>query len=299
MLDRFCAALKSMGWIATDGAVSASADRLPLAGRSFAGSAYRRTPPQRILLSGASSGLGRALAVELAGRGSRLVLNARRESELNETAASCRDAGAAEVRVVTGDIGVTGEAERIVRAAQEAFGGLDVVIANAGISRDGPAEEITGKDLDDVFAVNFFGASKMALAALPDMIAQGSGRIVGISSVAAYRGLPGSAVYCASKAALTTFLESMRPELAKKGVAVTVVAPGFMNTPMTEKNPFPMPLIMTPEKAARIIANGLERGKREIAFPWSTATLMRVVQVLPAALLDFVFGRFAPEMPKR
>lgn len=252
---------------------------------------------RRILITGASSGIGRALAAELAGSGATIALCSRRENELGETARACRAAGAVEVAVFPGDIGKKGEAERVVRAAEDRFGALDMVIANAGISRHAPAASVCLGDVEEIFAVNFHGAVATVLAALPAMLKRGSGHVVGVSSIAGFRGLPGSAAYCSSKAALTTFLEGLRPELKRRGVDLSVVSPGFVRTPLTDKNQFPMPFLMSAEKAARLIANGLAAKKRHIAFPLPMATLMRLVQILPARVFDFAMDRAIPPFP--
>lgn len=246
--------------------------------------------PKRTLLTGASSGLGRTLALELALAGHRLVLVARRAVELEETAKLCRNNGALEAHALTGDISDPIQAAKLVQETEKILGGIDILIANAGISRNANAANLTWEHCAPVFNTNVTGTVSMIIAALPGMLARHSGQIIGVSSIAAFRGLPTSAAYCASKAACTAFLESLRPELATQGIAVSVVSPGFIKTPLTMKNKFPMPFLMSPEKAARIIARGIARKNRHIAFPLPMVFAMRLAQVLPARLFDFLMN---------
>lgn len=245
----------------------------------------------RTLITGASSGIGRALALELARAGHSLILVSRRKDELDLIAHACRQAGAPVAHALAGDVSDPSKAKVLVHEAEKLLGGIDTLIVNAGISRHKNADKLTWEHFEAIFATNVNGAVSMVIAALPEMLKRGQGQIVGVSSIAAFRGLPTSAAYCASKAALTTFLEALRPELKGRGIAVSVVSPGFVRTQLTEKNKFPMPFLMTPEKAARIIARGIVKHKPHIAFPWPTHMAMRVLQLLPASIYDFLMTR--------
>ena len=132
--------------------------------------------------------------------------------------------------------------------------------------------------------LNVLGACATLTAAIPHLLAGGGGTLVGVSSLAALRGLPTSAAYSASKAALSTFLESLRIELVPRGIDVSDIRPGFVDTPLTQKNGFRMPFLMTADDAAQRIVRGLERRRRIIAFPWPTALAMRLLAGLPSAL---------------
>lgn len=245
----------------------------------------------RTLITGASSGIGRALALELAGAGHSLILVSRRKDELDLVAQACRKAGAPIAHALAGDVSDSSKANALVHEAEKLLGGIDTLIVNAGISRHKNANKLTWEHFEAIFATNVNGAVSMIIASLPEMLKRGQGQIIGVSSIAAFRGLPTSAAYCASKAALTTFLEALRPELKGHGIAVSVVSPGFVRTPLTEKNKYPMPFLMTPEKAARIIARGMTKRKPHIAFPWPTHMAMRVLQLLPASVYDFLMTR--------
>jgi short-subunit dehydrogenase len=165
-----------------------------------------------------------------------------------------------------------------------------MVIANAGIGATGHASTLRWEDVAQVLDVNVRGAIATLLAAVPIMLAAQRGHLVGISSLAGRRGLPQAAAYSASKAALSTFLESMRMDLARANIRVTDVQPGFVATPATDKNKHPMPFKWTAEKAARVVASRLERAPAMIAFPWPLTLLTALSRHLPAWLYD----RFAP-----
>jgi short-subunit dehydrogenase len=241
---------------------------------------------KRTLITGASSGIGRALAVELGRQGHALALAARREDELTETARLAQEAGAPETEVLATDLSVAENAQALWHQANESLGPIDNIIANAGIGRNHPVHRLQWKDFDLLTRVNYTATVALMLEAIPDMVERGSGQIVGISSIAGFRGLPASSAYCGSKAALTHFMESARIDLRPKGVHVTVVSPGFVSTPMVEDHKGPLPFLMPVDKAARIIVKGMEKKKRHIAFPWQLVLIARFGRILPAAWWD-------------
>lgn len=225
----------------------------------------------RAVITGASSGIGQALARELSRRGWELLLLARRVELIEKLPRS---------QAVACDVTDADAVKQAVR------GPFDLAIANAGVGIRNHAAKFSLADAEHVLRVNVFGMLYLFDAVVPSMIERRSGRFAGIASVAGLRGIPSAAPYSASKAAMQTFLEASRVELASYGVGVTIVNPGFIATPMTAKNRFPMPLMMTPERAARIIVDGIERGKRVVEFPRRISLLMRAVRIMPDPLYD-------------
>ena len=244
--------------------------------------------PSTVLVTGASSGIGRALAVEYARGGAKLALCARREAELEAVAAEVRAAGgsAMVIPLDVADVDAVGDA---VRRADRELGSLDMVIANAGRGDTQLGTRLTWKDVGPVLDVNVRGAFATLVAAIPVMLAQQGGHLVGVSSLAGSRGLPTSAAYSASKAALSVFLESLRIDLAPVGVRVTDVQPGFVATPINEAADFPMPFLWPVERAsARHIVRRLERAPAVVAFPWPLVLATRFGRLLPAWIYDRV-----------
>ena len=228
------------------------------------------------------------MAGELSRRGYAVALLARRAELLQELAKQLPNAVA-----VPCDVTDEAAVMSAVRAGERALGGpFDVAIANAGVGVTGYA----AKDVSDVermMQVNYFGMLYLFHAVIPGMIERRSGRFAGIASIAGLRGLPTSSGYSASKAAMQAFLEAVRVELAPFGIRVTTVNPGFIATPMTEKNKLRMPFLMNADKAARIIIDGIERGARVVEFPWPMSLVMRFGRLLPAAVYDRVIGGYA------
>lgn len=241
---------------------------------------------ERVLITGASSGIGAALALELSRAGMRVALSARRRNALESVAKQCREQGAAEAIIVVADVSDPREAARAVKEAESAFDGLDIVVANAGIGGDTPADRLRWDAVESILKTNITGAFATVVAASEGMLARGSGQIIGVSSLASYKGMARSSVYCASKAAFTTFLEGLRPGLAKRGVSVGIVSPGFIATPLTDGRGHPMPFLMDAPCAARIIARGIRRKTRHIAFPWPMLWAVRLLRFVPDALYD-------------
>lgn len=243
----------------------------------------------RAVITGASSGIGLELARELSRRGYELALIARRGELLEGLARELK------TRTVFAACDVTDNAamHEAVRTLEAQIGTFDLAIANAGISIPGHATKFNVADAEQILRVNVLGMLYLFDAVIPGMVERGTGRFVGVASIAGLRGLPTGATYSASKAAMQAFLEASRVELKPYGVGVTIVNPGFIATPLTEKNKFKMPLLMGPERAARIIVDGIERGKRVVEFPWRMSVLMRAMRQLPDPIYDRVTGGFS------
>jgi short-subunit dehydrogenase len=245
--------------------------------------------PKSILITGASSGIGEALALAYARPGAELALTGRNAARLDAVAGACRDAGAA---TATALIDVTGR-EAMARWIGEvdAAAPLELVIANAGISAGTGRLGETDAQARQIFAVNFDGVMNTVLPALDGFRARRRGQVAIVSSLAGFRGIPGAPAYCASKAAVKVWGEALRGHLAPEGIGVTVVCPGFVKSRMTAVNKFPMPLLMEVERAAAIIQRGLARNKARIAFPRRLAAAVWLLAALPPALTDPLLRR--------
>lgn len=248
------------------------------------------------IITGASRGIGASIAVELARRGVRVGLTARRADLLESVAEAIRQHGG-EAVVSPADASDRQESREAIARLIEAIGPVDLLVANAGIGRSTPAVGFSSDVLDEIIRVNLIGAAVAIEAVLPGMIARKRGHIVGISSLAGYRGLPGSTGYGASKAALSTLLDGMRPELRGFGIAVSIVHPGFVETSMTADARHHRPLLMDADRAARIIVDGIARGRRRVDFPWQMHLLMRCVRNLPDPIFDRIAARVLGDPP--
>jgi short-subunit dehydrogenase len=238
---------------------------------------------KNVIITGGSSGIGAALARELGGRGWSLALLARRAEALDQVRASLPGKAVA----IACDVTDSAAVERAVRRGEAELGGtFDLAVANAGVGIPGHATKFNLADAEQTIRVNVLGMIYLFAATIPSMVDKRSGRFAGIASVAGLRGLPTAAAYSASKAAMQAFLEASRIELAPYGVGVTTVNPGFIATAMTEKNKYKMPFLMHADEAAKVIADGIERGKRVVQFPLATSLLMRFLRILPDAIYD-------------
>jgi short-subunit dehydrogenase len=249
----------------------------------------------RVFITGASSGLGRALAAHYAANGASLGLAARSVTALEELASGLH------VPVRTYRVDVRDAAS--VQAAAADFllnaGAPDLVIANAGISVGTASER--AEDLAvfrEVIDTNVTGTANTFQPFIGAMREAGTGTLAGIASVAGYRGLPGAAAYSASKAAMIVYLESLRVELRGSGVRVVTVSPGYIRTPMTGRNPYPMPFILDADEAAKRVAHAIVRGRSYAVIPWQMAIVAKVLRLMPNAVYDRVFAR-APRKPRR
>lgn len=244
-----------------------------------------RLKARTAIITGASSGLGAELARQLASKGVAVGLTARRAEALDALAVEIRGQGG-RAAVATADAGDPSATRAAIRTLTEAIGPIDLLIANAGVALPSPGGRFSADSLDGMVRVNLIGAAYAIDAVLPSMMERGCGQIVGISSLAAYRGLPGSVGYSASKAGLTAMLEGLRAELRSRNIAVTVVHPGFIRTPMTIGSSDPQPFLMNADRAARIILRGVAARRAQISFPWPTATLATLGRWLPPGISD-------------
>lgn len=253
--------------------------------------------PRSILITGASSGIGAAVAREYAAPGVRLVLVGRDGQRLEQVAVACRAKGA---EVELGMVDVRDRAAmRDFLLAADARRPLELLLANAGINTGLPAGELA-EDPDAVrgiFAINLLGVLNTVEPLIAPMAARGAGVIAMTGSIAAVRGLPYSPAYCATKAAVHLYAESLRGTLARKGVAVSLIVPGFVHTPLNADLVAPKPLAMNDERAARIIRRGLDRRKPLIAFPRLLYWGARLTTVLPTRLVDFFMVRQRVDVP--
>ncbi len=244
---------------------------------------------KNVLITGASSGIGEALAREYAAPGRFLALSGRDEGRLKDVAEACRSFGA-EVEAKVVDVADRDATRRWIGSI-DAKHPLDLVIANAGISSGSGGRGENETQARDIFSVNMAGVLNTVWPAITPMRERGRGQIAIVSSMAAFRGLPGAPAYSASKAAVQTYGEALRGWLAPDGVRVSVICPGFVRTRMTEKNIYPMPFLMDAGKAAGIIRKGLERDKARIGFPWPVYGMAWFLGALPPGITDWIFKR--------
>jgi short-subunit dehydrogenase len=239
----------------------------------------------RVWLTGASSGIGEALVGPLAERGARLAISARRADRLEAIAADARRRGA-DVRVYPVDVTDRAAVVRTVAAIEADMGGIDLAILNAGGHSPARPVRFDGQQAVDTMTVNYFGVVYGIEAVVPGMLARKRGYLAGVASVAGYRALPAAGAYGASKAALIHLLNSIRFDLEPSGIRVTVINPGFVKTPLTDRNRFPMPLLMPVDEAAVRIVRGLERERKEIHFPKALSWTLKALRVLPYPLYE-------------
>jgi short-subunit dehydrogenase len=253
---------------------------------------------QVAVVTGASSGIGRALARALAAEGAKVGLVARRKEQLEALAGEVAAAGGT-AAVAAADVGDREQVQAAVEEVRHHLGPIDLMVANAGVGAPTLIDPLNVGDIEKMFRVNVLGVVYAIDAVLPEMLRRRSGHVAAVSSLAAYKGLPGESGYCASKAAVNTFLEGLRIQLRGRGVTVTTVCPGFVLTPMTEINDFDMPWLLQPDEAARRIVRALRRKKVVYNFPWPTTLLMKATAWLPDWLVARSMQNYneAPPMP--
>lgn len=242
-------------------------------------------PPEVVWITGASTGIGRATALAYARRGAKVAATARPSPRLDEVAAHPN------VTAFAGDITDGARMQEIVAEVEATLGPIDRAILNAGTHHPVKAQDFRTADLDRLMQTNLIGTANCLEAVLQPMLARGRGQIAAVSSIAGYTGLPTSAYYGASKAGLFNLCEALKFDLDKVGVDLRVVAPGFVRTPLTDKNAFPMPFLMEPEAAAQRIVRGLEGRSFEITFPRRFSYILKLLRCLPYPLYFALVGR--------
>ena len=243
-----------------------------------------------VMITGASSGIGHGLALELSRRGAKLGLIARRAEKLAELVREIEGTNGKAIALPADVMDVNS----VVAAATQlrsTFGPIDVLIANAGVGATVDGAELKGSTVAGVINVNVLGAANSVEAVVPEMVQRGSGQLVVISSLAAYRGLPKSAAYCASKAAVSAFFESLRLDLKPRGIDVTIIHPGFIKTPLTAGRHAQMPFLMELEDAVQKIISAIEKRKKSYAFPWQLASIVRAGMIMPNFMYDWISRR--------
>ncbi len=248
---------------------------------------------KNILITGASSGIGRALAISYSKSGVNLFLCGRNEEKLQQTKISCEELKA---KVFCKILDVKNEIEcRKWIAEIEENNALDLVISNAGVSAGTAGGTESFSQIKEIFSTNLDGVLNVIHPAIDFMIPRKSGQIAIISSLAGLRGLPSSPAYSGSKAAVRVYGEGLRGSLAPFGIKVNVVCPGYIKTPMTDVNEFPMPFLMEAEKCAELIKDGLAKNKSRIAFPFSLYFVVWLLALLSNKITDPIFAK----LPKK
>ena len=225
---------------------------------------------------GASSGIGRELASALSGRADHVAASARSAGKLDDLAASKPNIGA-----YTADVTDAEGLASCVAAIEASGGPVDLAVFCAAQWKMMKAQSLDRDTVAEMFDVNYMGVVNAIQAVLPGMLARRSGHVVIVASVAGYRGLPRSLTYGPTKAALINLAEALKIELEPEGIAVSLVNPGFVDTPLTENNPFPMPDLITAKQAAEHILAGLDADRFEIAFPWRFTRVLKLLRILP------------------
>jgi short-subunit dehydrogenase len=238
----------------------------------------------RVFITGASSGLGEGLALHYAKPGAVIGLCARRAPLLGELAQAIQARGARAV-VYASDVSNTAEMQQVTTDFAAENGGVDCVIANAGIGIAHATLEGKSEPIAQLMRVNVIGVTNTLVPFVPVMVQQGSGTLVAVSSVAGFRGLPGRAAYSASKAAVTTFMDALRLDLRGTGVHAMTLCPGFVHTPLTASLPGKLPFVIGVDEAVSLMTRAIERRTKTFVFPWQVRVLSRVLRVAPEPLV--------------
>lgn len=230
---------------------------------------------ERAFLTGASSGIGRGVALELARRGTLVVAAARRLERLEALREEAAGA-AGRIEACELDVGDPRRVAEVLHREDQRVGGFDLVIANAGVANYFGPDPLSLDNVLAVAQVNFTGALATLVAGKDAMLPRGRGTLVGVASLAGFRGLPDSGAYSATKAGLQTFLESLALDLEGSGLRVVDVSPGFVRSEMTDRNGFRMPFLMETDEAVRRFVEAVEEGRPQVTFPWQLALPLRL-----------------------
>jgi len=243
-----------------------------------------------IFITGASSGLGLAISERFLRDGHCVVMGARRVEAMQaftDTRPHFKD----RVMCVSCDVTDRESVISAVALGRARFGRIDIALANAGVGYPSSAEALDIGVYRTIFETNVFGALYLFEAVLPEMIHRRSGQLVGISSLASYRGLRGAGAYCGSKSALSAIMESFRLDLGDIGISSTLICPGFIKTPLTDRNQYHMPFLMSLDHGVDHIYRAILDKKKVYSFPWPLAILVRIGRLFPAWLYDFFMAK--------
>ncbi len=243
-----------------------------------------------ILITGASSGIGKTIAKELSKKDCNLILISRRKNFLDDLKKELGGSGNS-ILVIQCDVARKEEVVKVFERIESEKLKVDVAILNAGVGHEMKVENYNSGFAEEILNANFLGMIYFIEQLVPGFIKRKEGIIAGVSSLADNRGYSGSGFYCASKAAVSTYLEGLRVELKPHGVKVITVKPGYVKTPMTDKNKFAMPFLMPADKAAKIIVEGIREEKRIIQFPLPMVLLTRLIGLLPGSVYEFLATR--------
>lgn len=247
-----------------------------------------------VLITGASSGLGFDLAKGLAKENCNLILLARRIEKLKELQKEISGMGGNSL-IYECDVSNKENVNSVFNKILTENKDVDIVILNSGVSHRAWIKNFNSAHAEEIFNVNVMGIIYCVEAVLPHFMKRKNGMIVGVSSLADARGFPGSGFYCASKSAATTFLESLRIEAKNYGIKVLTVKPGFVKTPMTDKNEFKMPFLLNVSESTKQIIKGIKKEKRLIHYPAQLVFLIKLLKLMPANLFEYLAARTIPK----
>lgn len=251
---------------------------------------------QVAVITGASSGIGWELARCLAAQGCKVGLIARRKDKLEALAQEIGGSGGS-AAVAAADVADRDETVVAIHSVCAQLGPADLLIANAGVGWPTLVDPMNMGNIEQMIRVNLLGVVYSIHAVLPSMLERGRGHLAAVSSMAAYKGLPGEAAYCASKAGVNTFMEGMRIHLRDRGIVVTTICPGFVRTPMTAANDFKMPFLLEADETARRIVRALERQRKVYNVPWQMRLMMRATRWAPDWLMARSMRKYNKKPP--
>lgn len=244
-------------------------------------------PWKHVWITGASTGIGKELALTLSNAGVEVSVSARSQDDLYVLDRDNELISAYPVDVTHPD-----EVEHTIENMENAQGPIDLAVLNAGVWTISDAGTLSLDQFRKAVEVNYLGVTAALVPLIAVMSGRGGGQIAVVASVAGYRGLPGSAYYGPTKAALINLCESLQPNLQRQNIKLQIINPGFVRTPMTERNDFPMPFLIESAEAVRHILKGLTTRRFEIAFPWQLVTMLKIARLLPIRLYLWFMNRF-------